>query len=213
MITISPLKILIVVVVALLLLGPDKIPQAARQIGAGWSAFRRFRQRIEHEVRESVPDLPSADEIVRAVRSPVSFLDNLADLHGNDQREADGRASPDREGPAEGQRSADAGQPSAASPPSTASQLSRSGQPGEGADATPGPPANEWETLNGSAGASPAGGKDGSTTDATDSGGGESATTGAKSGAGSNGESPDDVPTVASGSQYRFRVPDDPNMN
>jgi len=81
-ITISPLKVLIVLVVALLLLGPDKVPQAARQIGAGWSAFRRFRQRMEEEIRETVPDLPATHEIVRAVRSPMSFLDNLADLHG-----------------------------------------------------------------------------------------------------------------------------------
>ncbi len=82
MITISPLKVLIVLVVALLLLGPDKVPQAARQIGAGWSAFRKFRQRMEEEIRETVPDLPATHEIVRAVRSPMSFLDNLADLHG-----------------------------------------------------------------------------------------------------------------------------------
>ncbi len=83
MITISPLKVLIVLVVALLLLGPDKVPQAARQIGAGWSAFRKFRQRMEEEIRETVPDLPATHEIVRAVRSPMSFLDNLADLHGD----------------------------------------------------------------------------------------------------------------------------------
>jgi len=82
-ITISPLKVLIVLVVALLLLGPDKVPQAARQIGAGWNAFRKFRQRMEEEIRETVPDLPATHEIVRAVRSPMSFLDNLADLHGD----------------------------------------------------------------------------------------------------------------------------------
>jgi TatA/E family protein of Tat protein translocase len=92
-ITISPLKVLIVLVVALLLLGPDKVPQAARQIGAGWSAFRRFRQRMEEEIRETVPDLPAAHEIVRAVRSPMSFLDNLADLHGDDGTKSDGTTS------------------------------------------------------------------------------------------------------------------------
>lgn len=82
MITLSPLKLLIVLVVVLVLLGPDKLPQLARQLGAGWSAFRRFRERVEGEVRDSVPDLPPTHEIVRAVRSPLSFLDNLADLHG-----------------------------------------------------------------------------------------------------------------------------------
>jgi sec-independent protein translocase protein TatB len=99
-ITISPLKVLIVLVVALLLLGPDKVPQAARQIGAGWSAFRKFRQRMEEEIRETVPDLPATHEIVRAVRSPMSFLDNLADLHGDTTTKdtADASASEEGEG-------------------------------------------------------------------------------------------------------------------
>lgn len=82
MFDLSPVKILIVLVVALIVLGPDKLPSMARQIGAAWADLRRWRERLEHEVRGSFPDLPSTAAISEAVRSPLSFLDRLADEHG-----------------------------------------------------------------------------------------------------------------------------------
>jgi sec-independent protein translocase protein TatB len=78
--SLSPIKILIVLVVAMILLGPDKVPQVARQIGGAWRAFRSFHERVEHEVRQNMPDLPSTHEIARIARSPVAFLNKMADL-------------------------------------------------------------------------------------------------------------------------------------
>lgn len=80
----SPAKLLIILVVALVVLGPDKLPRAAKQIGSFWADLRTFRQRIESEVRGTFPDLPSTDRITQAVRSPLSFLDGLADTHGTE---------------------------------------------------------------------------------------------------------------------------------
>jgi len=80
----SPAKILVILVVALVVLGPDKLPKVAKQLGGLWGDFRRFRERIETDVRGSFPDLPSTDSIAKAVRSPMSFLDNLADTHGSE---------------------------------------------------------------------------------------------------------------------------------
>jgi sec-independent protein translocase protein TatB len=77
----SPAKILIILVVALMVLGPDKLPKVAKQIGGLWGDFRKFRQRLETDVRGSFPDLPSTDKIAQAVRSPLSFLGDLADAH------------------------------------------------------------------------------------------------------------------------------------
>ncbi len=74
----SPAKLLVILVVALVVLGPDKLPKVARQIGSLWSDFRAFRERLESGVRETFPDLPSTETITQAVRSPVAFLDNLA---------------------------------------------------------------------------------------------------------------------------------------
>ncbi len=80
----SPAKVLVILVVALIVLGPEKLPRVARQIGELWRDFRTFRERLESEVRDSFPQLPSSDTIAQAVRSPLTFLDNLADSHGTE---------------------------------------------------------------------------------------------------------------------------------
>jgi Sec-independent protein translocase protein TatA len=71
-----------ILVIALIVLGPDKLPSAARRIGAMWSEFNRWRTHLETEVRAAFPDLPSTTEIAQAVRSPITMLDRLADEHG-----------------------------------------------------------------------------------------------------------------------------------
>ncbi len=75
----SPAKLLVILVVALAVLGPDKLPTLAKQVGNLWRDFSRFRQKLESDVRASWPDLPSTETIAKAVRAPVSFLDTLAD--------------------------------------------------------------------------------------------------------------------------------------
>jgi len=80
MLSLSPEKLLVVLVVALILIGPDKLPRLARQLGAGWRHLREFQQRVEREVRESMPDLPPTHEIARLARSPARFLNSLAKL-------------------------------------------------------------------------------------------------------------------------------------
>ena len=77
----SPAKLLVILVVALVVLGPDKLPKVARQIGGLWGDFRKLRDRLESEVRGTFPDLPSTDKISQAVRSPLSLLDTLAESH------------------------------------------------------------------------------------------------------------------------------------
>ena len=80
----SPAKILVVLIIAIVVLGPDNLPKVARQVGSLWGDFRRLRQRLETDVRGNFPDLPSTDKISQAVRSPISFLDSLADSHAAD---------------------------------------------------------------------------------------------------------------------------------
>ena len=75
----SPAKLLVILVVALAVLGPDKLPTLAKQVGSLWRDFSRFRQKLESDVRGSFPDLPSTETITRAVRAPLSLLDTLAD--------------------------------------------------------------------------------------------------------------------------------------
>jgi len=75
----SPVRLLIIVVVALVVLGPDKLPQVAKQAGSLWHSLRSLQQRVEDEIREVAPDLPRSSDLVRYARSPVSLLNQLAD--------------------------------------------------------------------------------------------------------------------------------------
>src|ERR1700691_302977 len=90
MLDLSPVKLLVVLVVALIVLGPDKLPQVARQLGAAWGDLRRFRARLESDVRGAFPDLPPTHEVAQAVRSPLAFLERLADEHDKAQATAAG---------------------------------------------------------------------------------------------------------------------------
>ena len=69
---------MIIVAVILIFLGPDKLPQAARQIGQGWRSLKKFQERVESEVREAIPSLPSSGDLARVVRSPVNLLNEIA---------------------------------------------------------------------------------------------------------------------------------------
>lgn len=89
----SPAKVMVILVVALVVLGPDKLPKMAKQIGGLWGDFRKFRERLESDVRGSFPDLPSTEKISQAVRSPLSFLDTLADSHSGEQPAPSGSAN------------------------------------------------------------------------------------------------------------------------
>lgn len=79
MLALSPVKLLMVATVIMLLLGPDKLPEVAHKLGASWRALKKLQEKMESEVREAIPDLPSTSEIARIARSPVSLLNQLAD--------------------------------------------------------------------------------------------------------------------------------------
>ena len=81
MLSLSPAKLLVILVIALVVLGPEKLPQVARQLGAAWHDLRQWRSRLENEVRGAFPNLPPTHEVAQAVRSPLAFLDRLADEH------------------------------------------------------------------------------------------------------------------------------------
>jgi len=80
MLDLDPVKLLILLIVAMILLGPDKLPQVARQLGAGWRKIREFHEQIDSELRANVPDLPSTQDLARLARSPMALLNQLAEM-------------------------------------------------------------------------------------------------------------------------------------
>jgi len=93
MFNLDPGKLIVIGVVAIILLGPDKLPQFARQVGGAWRTFNEFRHRMESEVRSSMPDLPPTSEIARLARSPSALLNHLSSM-SDDEEGADGTFAP-----------------------------------------------------------------------------------------------------------------------
>ena len=93
----DPAKLLVILIVGLVVLGPDKLPAVARQMGAAWGQLRQFREKLESEVRDTFPDLPSSQQVAQAVRSPLAFLDQLADAHEREQKEVGRNGSGENE--------------------------------------------------------------------------------------------------------------------
>ncbi len=77
--SLSPLKLLVIAGVIMLVMGPDKLPEVAHKLGASWRTLKNLQERVESEIRDAVPDLPSTAEIARLARSPVNLLNQLAD--------------------------------------------------------------------------------------------------------------------------------------
>src|ERR1039458_2988422 len=70
---------MVIVGVVMLMMGPDKLPEVAHKLGATWRAIKNLQEKVEAEVREAIPDLPSTGDIARIARSPVNLLNQLAD--------------------------------------------------------------------------------------------------------------------------------------
>jgi Sec-independent protein translocase protein TatA len=80
MLNLDPSKLLVIAVVAVILLGPERLPAFARQVGGAWRSFTEYRHRMEAQVRSSMPDLPTSAEIARLARSPGALLDRLSSM-------------------------------------------------------------------------------------------------------------------------------------
>jgi Sec-independent protein translocase protein TatA len=56
----DPEKLLVVLVLALIVIGPDRLPKLAKQLGSYWRTLSEMRGRLESEVRAALPDLREA---------------------------------------------------------------------------------------------------------------------------------------------------------
>ncbi len=78
MLTLDPAKLLIVAVVALLVLGPDKLPTAARKASSLLSDLRRLRGSLHQQIQDQVGDHPLVTELT-GVRDDLVRLRAAAD--------------------------------------------------------------------------------------------------------------------------------------
>jgi Sec-independent protein translocase protein TatA len=90
MFNLDPSKLLVIAVVGIIVLGPERLPHFARQIGGAWRSFSEFRQRMESEVRNSLPYLPSTTELANRAWSTSALLDRLSSTTPADDSSEDG---------------------------------------------------------------------------------------------------------------------------
>jgi sec-independent protein translocase protein TatA len=72
--SLGPAEILVILVVALLVFGPDKMPEIGRQVARGVREFRRVQQHVSTELRGVVSELDLGPNDPPAGGDPVPTL-------------------------------------------------------------------------------------------------------------------------------------------
>jgi sec-independent protein translocase protein TatB len=75
----DPAKLLVILVIALVVLGPERLPKAARQIGGVWHELTRLRDQVTEEVRGAMPDMSDLPKIPKIPYSKGSIASLLFD--------------------------------------------------------------------------------------------------------------------------------------
>jgi Sec-independent protein translocase protein TatA len=57
MLNLDPAKLVVILVLALVVMGPEKMQSSARHLGALWRSVTEFREKAEQQVRDALPDL------------------------------------------------------------------------------------------------------------------------------------------------------------
>ena len=66
--SLGPAEILVVLVVALLVFGPEKMPEIARQVAKGFREFKRVQQHLKSELRDVVAEFDAPSSSMPGVR-------------------------------------------------------------------------------------------------------------------------------------------------
>ena len=73
---IGAMELVVIFIVALLVIGPDKLPAYERKLGDAVKSFRKASSDVTQEIRESVIDpLEDAQKPIREAMEPIEELD------------------------------------------------------------------------------------------------------------------------------------------
>jgi sec-independent protein translocase protein TatA len=72
--SLGPAEILVVLVIALLVFGPNKMPDIAKQVGKGFREFRRVQQHLKSELRDVVSEFDSPSSTPDVQQQAVPML-------------------------------------------------------------------------------------------------------------------------------------------
>jgi sec-independent protein translocase protein TatB len=74
----DPAKLLLIAVVALMVLGPEKIPGAARKVSSLLKDLQNMRASVQGEIHHALDDLPLGAEL-KSARKSIGQVTKLAD--------------------------------------------------------------------------------------------------------------------------------------
>ncbi|HEX9123479.1 MAG TPA: twin-arginine translocase TatA/TatE family subunit [Actinomycetota bacterium] len=92
MFNIGPLELMVIMVIALLVVGPKRLPEVGRSIGKSLREFRRAQEEVTRSIRMGVEDEPQHDD---AGSSPA---EGDSSTSGSEDRTGTGSASGSGEG-------------------------------------------------------------------------------------------------------------------
>jgi len=151
---IGPLELGIVLVIALLILGPKKLPELARGLGKGLSEFRRASNDLRHSLDLDLEahkiEPPPAPAQTSAPHLPPDLGSALDQAERDAERNAERNAEPSIDGEAEKEPAAVRPEPAPAPPTSSAAPLSESpsDDPDQHPDQNPDPDPEAMEPLS-----------------------------------------------------------------
>lgn len=79
--SLGPLEILVILVVALLVFGPNKLPEIARQTGKAMSEFRRVQHHLRRELDDAVHSVMNDDSPGNDGTAPADSVDAALDVN------------------------------------------------------------------------------------------------------------------------------------
>lgn len=100
MLNLDPAKLVVILVLALVVMGPEKMQSSARHFGALWRSVTEFREKAEQQVRDALPDL----DLPRIPTSPrgalTGYVSGLLTTPPATPSGSPGEAAAEAEGPA-----------------------------------------------------------------------------------------------------------------
>ncbi len=113
----DPAKILVILVLVLVLVGPERLPKVARTLGAAWHEFARVRQEVVDEVRAALPDSEDLPRIPRIPSVRGTLTGFISDASPPSSRTTGGGARDGSRAPASSTRPASGGGADVFAPP------------------------------------------------------------------------------------------------
>jgi sec-independent protein translocase protein TatB len=87
----DPSKIFLILVIVLIVVGPERLPGAARQLGGMWRELNRMREKVEQEIRSAVPDIDLSKIPTSPSQAITGYLTGL--VSGQTDASQDGAAT------------------------------------------------------------------------------------------------------------------------